>query len=186
MTKAVFLDRDGTINVEKNYLHKVQDFEFLPDAVEGMKILQDAGFLLIIVTNQSGIGRGYYTEEDFQILNDWMLGVLEENGVHITDVLYCPHLPDAGIEKYRKICDCRKPALGMFKQAVSKHNIDLNVSWAVGDKLRDCSICEKSDCRGILVGHNEKPEIIQAVMDGKIKNVMYADSLYDASLHICI
>jgi D-glycero-D-manno-heptose 1,7-bisphosphate phosphatase len=184
MNKAIFLDRDGTINVEKNYLYRIEDFEFIPNVIKGLKKLQDLGFLLIIVTNQSGIGRGYYTEEDFNVLNNWMLGQLEESGVHITNVLYCPHLPDSKIEKYRKNCDCRKPALGMFMKAVSEHEIDLNESWTIGDKLRDCVICEKSGCKGILVGNNEKSEVIENIIAGKIKNVRYADSLYEASEYI--
>jgi D-glycero-D-manno-heptose 1,7-bisphosphate phosphatase len=184
MNKAVFLDRDGTINVEKNYIYRIEDFEFLDNAIKGLQKLQDLGFILIIVTNQSGIGRGYYTEDDFNALNNWMLGQLEEAGAHITDVLYCPHLPDAQIRKYRKICDCRKPALGMFMKAVAEYDIDLNKSWTIGDKIRDCAICEKSECRGILIGNNEKTEVIDDVIAGKVKNVTYADSLYEASLVI--
>ncbi|MCR5587732.1 MAG: HAD family hydrolase, partial [Lachnospiraceae bacterium] len=128
MNKAVFLDRDGTINVEKNYLYKIEDFVFLPGVIEGLKLLQDAGFLLIIITNQSGIARGYYTEEDFKILNNWMLNKLAENGINITKVYYCPHLPDAKIEEYRRDCDCRKPKLGLFYRAIKEYNIDIGKS----------------------------------------------------------
>ena len=88
MNKAIFLDRDGTINVEKHYLYKKEDFEFLPGVVDALKKLQQAGFILIVITNQSGIGRGYYTEADFQILNSWMMDTLKKYGVFITDVYY--------------------------------------------------------------------------------------------------
>ena len=150
--KAVFLDRDGTINVDKHYLYKIEEFEFLPGAVEGMRALQEAGYLLIIVTNQSGIGRGYYTEEAFHTLNQWMIETLERQGVHITAVYYCPHLPDAALPEYRQECSCRKPKLGMYYQAAKDWNIDFAQSIAIGDNLRDCAICQAEGCRGFLIG----------------------------------
>ena len=177
MNKAIFLDRDGTINVEKNYLYKIKDFEFLPGVIEALKKLQDAGYLLIIITNQSGIGRGYFTVHDFQILNFWMIDCLKEKGVYITDVYYCPHLPDAQIEEYRKDCNCRKPKLGMYKQAIIDHNISLTDSFAIGDKIRDCAICESTKCRGFLIGQNEKEDIIEDVKKEKVARVSYAENL---------
>lgn len=181
MNKAIFLDRDGTINVEKNYLYKIKDFEFLPGVVDALKQLQQAGYLLIIVTNQSGIGRGYYTEEDFQKLNDWMVSTLKELGIEISKVYFCPHLPDADVETYRKDCDCRKPKLGMYNQAISDYNIQLSKSYAIGDKIRDCAICEQTVCKGFLVGANEKPDIIERVKNGGYDRVSYAKSLADAA-----
>ena len=180
MNKAVFLDRDGTINVEKNYLYKIEDFEFLPGVVEALRKLQDAGFLLIVVTNQSGIARGYYAEKDFKKLNDWMTSNLKEQGVIITDVYYCPHLPDAEIEAYRKDCNCRKPKLGMYLQAIAEHDIDLSQSYAIGDKIRDCAICEATECKGFLVGRNEESDIISQVREGCIPNVKHSESLFDS------
>lgn len=155
MKKAVFLDRDGTINVEKHYLYKIEDFEFLPGVIQGLKKLQDLGFILVIITNQSGIARGYYTEEDYNKLTGYMLSILESNGVYISKVCYCPHLEDAIIPKYRKICDCRKPKLGMYYKAIEEFNIDLSKSWAIGDKERDCEICNVSECKGILLSSQE-------------------------------
>ena len=177
MNKAIFLDRDGTINVEKNYLYKVEDFEFLPGVVEALMKLQNTGYLLIVITNQSGIGRGYYSEKDFQKLNDWMINTLREKGVIITDVYYCPHLPDAKIKKYRKDCECRKPKLGMYMQAAKDHDIDLSKSFAIGDKIRDCSICDNTGCRGFLIGNNERTTLINDVKEGKIMRVKYAHDL---------
>ncbi|MGN0351045.1 MAG: D-glycero-alpha-D-manno-heptose-1,7-bisphosphate 7-phosphatase [Roseburia sp.] len=181
MTKAIFLDRDGTINVEKNYLYKIQDFEFIPGVLEALKLLQDAGFALIIITNQSGIGRGYYAEEDFFILTGWMMKELETQGIHISKIYYCPHLPDAQVEKYRKNCKCRKPGLGMYERAIKDFNIDLSKSWSIGDKIRDCSICETTDCRGYLIEQNENADVIRGVKEGKYLNVQYAKNLLDAT-----
>lgn len=177
MNKAIFLDRDGTINVEKHYLYRIQDFEFLPGVVDAMRQLQRAGYLLIVVTNQSGIGRGYYTEEDFRKLNKWMVEYLNKQEVCISDVYYCPHLPDAAIQKYRMDCECRKPKLGMYYKAVKDHNIDLSKSYAIGDKIRDCAICKTTECKGYLIGNNEKPEIIAEVIQGNYERICYAKDL---------
>lgn len=181
MNKAVFLDRDGTINVEKNYLYKKEDFEFIDGAIEGLKLLQDNGYLLIVVTNQSGIARGYYTEEDFKILNDWMLKELRRQGVRIEEVYYCPHHPEAIVEKFRINCDCRKPLTGLFKKAIDDLDIEIDSSWAIGDKIRDCSICETTGCKGILIERDERKEIIEKVKSGEYKNVRYANNLLDAA-----
>lgn len=184
MRKAIFLDRDGTINVEKHYLYKIEDFEFIPGALEGLEMLQDAGYLLIVITNQSGIGRGFYTEKDLKLLNDWMICTLKGKGINLTAVYYCPHLPDAPLAKYRKECDCRKPKLGLFEQAISDYGIDLNESYAIGDKIRDLGICAQTSCRGFLVGRNEKPEIIEKVRNGQYRHVQHANNIYDCALAI--
>ncbi len=181
MNKAIFLDRDGTINVEKHYLYQIKDFEFLPGVVEALKTLQKAGYLLIIITNQSGIGRGYYTEADFQKLNDWMISALKQQGVMIADVYFCPHLPDAEVETYRKDCSCRKPKLGMYQQAILDYSIQIGHSYAIGDKIRDCAICECTPCKGFLIGDNEKPEVIEDVKAGRIKRVSYAKDLAEVA-----
>lgn len=181
MNKAIFLDRDGTINVEKHYLYKIEDFEFMPGVVDALRELQRAGYLLIVITNQSGIARGYYTEEDFQKLNDWMVSTLREQGVTIADVYYCPHLQDAQIPEYRKDCNCRKPKLGMYQQAILDYNIQIGHSYAIGDKIRDCAICESTLCKGFLIGQNEKPEVIADVKTGKIERVSYAKDLAEAT-----
>ena len=184
MNKAVFLDRDGTINVEKNYLYKICDFEFLPGTIDALNLLQDAGYILIIITNQSGIGRGYYSEKDFNKLNDWMLDYLKDNGIEISKVYFCPHHPDANILEYRKECNCRKPKLGLYLQAIKDYNLNLNSCYAIGDKLRDCAICNASECKGFLIGTNEKMETIQAVKKGKYSNLSYTETLLEAAKSI--
>lgn len=149
--KAVFLDRDGTINVEKEYLYKISDFEYLEGAVEGLRALSDMGYLLLIVTNQSGIARGYYTEEDYRRLDEWLRKDLQDRGVRIAGSYYCPHLPDGCVLEYARECDCRKPKTGLFRRAAKEFDIDMRRSFAVGDRLRDLSACEEYGVRGLLL-----------------------------------
>lgn len=177
--KAVFLDRDGTINVDHGYVHRIEDFEFLPGVIEALKLLQSKGYLLIIITNQSGIARGYYTEEDYNKLTEYMLDELKKEGIDITDVLYCPHLPDAKIEKYRVDCDCRKPKTGLFQKAIQKWNINISKSIAVGDKARDLSVCETSSCKGFLI----TTAIITDT--NRYENICKVESLHEMVKHIC-
>lgn len=153
--KSVFLDRDGTINVDKNYLYRKEDFEFLDGSLEGLKKLCDAGFMLFLVTNQSGIARGFFSELDFLRLNEWMISKLKNYGIDITCVRYCPHHPEAKILHYRKNCNCRKPATGMFQDIIGEFNIDTSNSFAIGDKERDLSICLETDVNGFLI-YSEK------------------------------
>lgn len=184
MNRAVFLDRDGTINVDKHYLHRIEDFEFIPKAVDGLRMLHDAGFLLIIVTNQSGIARGYYSEEDYIRLNNWMLGELEKTGVKIAASYYCPHLPDAQVTKYRVECKCRKPGTALFEQARDEFDINLQESWAIGDRMRDLSICDEGKCRGILINTTEEEQVICSAGNGRFNGVKYAPDLYNAAKEI--
>lgn len=184
MRKAIFLDRDGTINVEKHYLYKIEEFEFLSGVLEGLKLLQDAGYLLVVVTNQSGIARGYYSEADFKKLNDWMLEKLSQEGINIASVYYCPHLPDAQVMEYRQDCDCRKPKLGMFHKAIEELGIDIDRSYAIGDMLRDLEIARETQCKGILVGNRESSENIRRIKAGEQEKISYADNLKSAALEI--
>lgn len=149
--KAVFLDRDGTINVEKNYIYKIEDFTYQEGAKEGMKLLLDAGYLLVIITNQSGIARGYYTEEDYARLDQWMKADLAENEIFIAASYYCPHHPKAIVEKYRKKCKCRKPDTELFWSAIRDLHIEPEKSYAIGDRMRDLQICRESGVRGFLL-----------------------------------
>lgn len=185
MKKAIFLDRDGTINVEKNYLYRIEDFEFLNGSIEALKMFQHSGFKLIVITNQSGIGRGLYTEEDFLKLSDWMTQHLHQEGISIDEIYYCPHHPDAKIKRYQIDCDCRKPKLGLYKKAIEKFNLDLSKSFAIGDKLRDCEICNKTNCEGFLIAENEDIETIRRVKNGEYTNIHYAASLIECARIIC-
>jgi D-glycero-D-manno-heptose 1,7-bisphosphate phosphatase len=132
MNRAIFLDRDGTLNVEKDYLYKIEDFEFIDGVFETCKYFQDNGYLIIIITNQAGIARGKYTEKDFEILTKWMIKEFEKNNIKISKVYHCPHHPDFSGE-----CECRKPNPGMLLQAKKDFDIDLSQSILVGDKNSD-------------------------------------------------
>lgn len=148
MNKAIFLDRDGTINVDKNYLYKIEDWEFIEGTIEGLQILQELGFKLIVITNQSGIARGYYTEDDAHKVFCYMIEELKKVGVIIEKVYYCPHIGDE--------CNCRKPKLELFYQAQKDYDIDFSRSYAIGDKLRDLAICEKEDVKGYLLNSEDE------------------------------
>ncbi|QOP46138.1 D-glycero-beta-D-manno-heptose 1,7-bisphosphate 7-phosphatase [Sulfurimonas paralvinellae] len=132
MKKALFLDRDGVVNVEKEYLYKQEDFEFIDGIFELCRHYQDLGYLIFVVTNQSGIARKFYTEEDFEKLTQWMLEVLKNNGVTITKVYHCPHHPEIS-----GVCECRKPKPGMLLEAAGEFDVDLQNSIMIGDKERD-------------------------------------------------
>jgi D-glycero-D-manno-heptose 1,7-bisphosphate phosphatase len=128
--KTIFLDRDGVINKEVNYLHKIEDFEFVEGVFKACQYFQTLGYKIIIITNQSGIARGYYDENEFYKLTKWMLGQFKNNNIDILDIFHCPHGPDSS-------CDCRKPMPGMFLSAKNKYNIDMSNSWVIGDKITD-------------------------------------------------
>ena len=132
MNKALFLDRDGVVNVEKNYLHKIEDFELMEGILEVCRVYQDQGYLIIIVTNQSGISRGYYTEEDFAHLSRWMVEHFQEFGIKISHIYHCPHH-----ESIDGICECRKPEPGMFLEAQKEYDLDMAASVMIGDNERD-------------------------------------------------
>ena len=132
MQKVLFLDRDGVINVEKDYLYKIEDFEFIDGIIDLCHYYEQNGYMIIVVTNQSGIAREYYTEADFSELTHWMINEFENNAVHISKVYHCPHHPSISGK-----CSCRKPNPGMLHQAAEEFDIDFSKSIIVGDKERD-------------------------------------------------
>ncbi|MFH0256224.1 D-glycero-beta-D-manno-heptose 1,7-bisphosphate 7-phosphatase [Vibrio rumoiensis] len=134
---AVFIDRDGVINVDHGYVSKVDDFEYIDGVFEATKALKDLGYLLVLVTNQSGIARGYYSEKEFLTLTEWMDWNFVDQGVEFDGFYYCPHHPDGSVEKYAQVCDCRKPAPGMFISAQEELDIDMSRSVMIGDKADD-------------------------------------------------
>jgi len=151
LSPAVFLDRDGTINVEKDYLHRIEDFAFIPGAEAAIKRLKEAGFLVIVVTNQSGVARGYFPREAVCRLHEHLQQCLNKVGSGIDDFYICPHHPTEGQGEYQIDCDCRKGSPGMLLQAAVDHGIDLAKSWMVGDKLADIEAGVAAGCQPILV-----------------------------------
>lgn len=137
MRKAVFFDRDGTINVDRHYLYQIKDFEFLPGVPQALGELRRMGYLLILITNQSGIARGYYTVEHIQTLHMHMQNELQKFDAQFDDIFFCPHHPEGIISQYALDCSCRKPGSLMFLQAIEKYDITPEISIAVGDKERD-------------------------------------------------
>ena len=163
--KVAFLDRDGVINKEIGYLHRIEDFEYTHNCVQGLKLLVKCGFSLVVVTNQAGIAKGLYSINDFERLMSWLTADLALHNLKFKDVLYCPQHPDGIIEKYSIKCEFRKPSPGMFLKAQSRHNIDMKSSIVIGDKLTDIQAGKHSGVgRAFLVesGHskneNENPE----------------------------
>lgn len=141
---AVFVDRDGTICLDKHYLADPNGLELIPTVAEGIKMLNDAGIPVIVVTNQSGIARGHFTPERLNEIHDRMRGALAASGAHVDDVFYCPHMPDAG-------CACRKPAPGMLLRAMEKHGFDLGRSFVIGDRMMDVELAHAVGAKGVLV-----------------------------------
>ena len=156
--RAVFLDRDGTINVEKDYLYKVEDFEFISGVPEAIKKLKDAGFQVIVVSNQSGIARGYFDESDVEKLHQYIQTELATYGTSIDAFYFCPHHPDKGLGAYKVQCECRKGNPGMLLHAAREHDIDMKRSFMVGDKLADIEAGHRAGCQSLLVltGYGEK------------------------------
>lgn len=150
MKRAVFLDRDGTINQEKDYLYRIEEFEFVPGTPEAIKLLNEAGILVVVVTNQSGVARGYYTEDDVEILHRYIARELEAYGARVDAWFYCPHHPD-GKDSYSLPCRCRKPLPGMLLDAACQLDIDLKSSVMIGDKRADIEAGIAAGCRPILV-----------------------------------
>lgn len=165
MQKALFLDRDGVINHEKDYLYKIEDFEFIDGVFESCRYFHDQGYIIVVITNQSGIARGYYSEEDFELLTKWMIDQFTKEGIEISKLYYCPHHPSINGE-----CTCRKPNIGMIVEAKQEFDIDLANSLLVGDKMSDIQAGQKAgieQCYLIATGH----DISNIEYDKKIGNL---------------
>lgn len=150
MRKVLFLDRDGVINKDVSYLYKIADLQWVDGAKEALKLAHDSGYELIVVTNQSGVARGYYKETDVQILHDYMGNELFKAGAPILHFYYCPHHKDGTVERYAVDCNCRKPKPGMILQAIKDFDVDVEHSFLIGDSQRDVDSAEAAGVKGYL------------------------------------
>lgn len=176
--KAVFLDRDGTVNENLHgYVSKIEDFRLTNNAIPGLKKMKEMGYKLIIVTSQSGIARGFYTEDDMHKFNEHLINELKKEGIVIEEIYYCLHYPEGKIEKYRKVCDCRKPGPVLYEKAKKEHNIDMTKSFVIGDSTTDIMAGKKVGAKTILVktgyGGND--------CKYKVESDYIAEDLLDAS-----
>ena len=178
MERAVFLDRDGTIVEDVGYLHELDKVKFLPGASKAIKLINESGFKVIIITNQAGVARGYFTEEAVKEINKYIQETLAREEAFIDMIYFCPHHVEGIIEEYRKDCYCRKPNPGMIEKATREFSLDLKNSFVIGDKISDIEAGHRAGCRTILLtgedhSHNEKegttisdhivPDLYQAV-----------------------
>lgn len=175
--KAAFLDRDGVINLDRAYVHQWDEFEFVPGAVDAMRRLREAGYVLIVVTNQSGLARGMYTEAQFQELTRRMREALAAAGADVEAVYHCPHHPRGKVPELAVDCDCRKPEPGMILQAVREHGLSLEHSFLVGDKPSDIEAA-----RAAGLGH---AYIVQSDNEESTDGLAGADAAY-ADLAACV
>lgn len=174
--KAIILDRDGTLIEDKDYAYKVEDFELLPGVIEGLRLLSNL-FLLFIVTNQSGIGRGYYTIQDFHNFNNHLLKILKKENITILKTYFCPHLKEDN-------CECRKPKTKFIKEIIAEFNVDINKSWMIGDHPSDIEFGINAGCKTIFLttGHGDKH--IDELETLGIKPTMICNNFLEAAKQI--
>jgi D-glycero-D-manno-heptose 1,7-bisphosphate phosphatase len=180
--RAVFLDRDGTLNVDREYVGTPEDVELVPNAAEGARMLADAGFVLVVVSNQSGIARGYFSEAQADAVDQRVAELFAARGVTIAASYRCPHLPDAPLPEYAIACDCRKPLPGLIRRAAADLSLDLKSSWAIGDRVRDVAAGAAAGCRTIAV--DPVPPSREAEDFGACQPDYRARDLVDAARHV--
>lgn len=191
MERVIFLDRDGTLNKEVNYLHKPEDLVFLPGVAEALRSFREAGYRIVVVTNQAGVARGYYGEKDVEILHAYMNDCLRQQGAGIDAFFYCPHHPEHGIGAYKTVCRCRKPGTGMFEMAEKLFTVDKAHSWMIGDKLIDVQAGINYGVNTVLVGTGygarEHGEALKKLSLHQLKRLpydIYAETMTDAAREI--
>lgn len=165
MRKVVFLDRDGVLNEDTHYLHKIEDLRWVKGAKIALKKAVDAGYELIVITNQSGVARGYYSERDVLTLHSYMGKVLEDAGAPILAFYYCPHLKGAPIAMYNVDCECRKPKPGMLLKAIEDYDIDVKSSFLIGDSPRDIQAAEAAGIKGYLFISHDLDECMTSILE---------------------
>lgn len=181
--RAIFLDRDGVVNKEKNYVHKFENFELVPNALKGLKRIDFENYLVLILTNQAGIAKGYYTKEEFKEFDRQMKDFLSEKGINIAKTYFCPHHSEAKIKKFKKKCSCRKPGIGMLKKAEEEFNLNLSHSYLIGDKTSDILAGKRAGCATILVetGYGGEDELFSIEPDFVVPDLYEAVRLINKS-----
>jgi histidinol-phosphate phosphatase family protein len=173
---AVFLDRDGVINYDPGNFHKIEELKILPMVGAAINLLNVRKIPVIVVTNQSVVARGWITEKDVEKINKKIEKVLAKDGARITKFYFCPHHPNADLPRYRVVCDCRKPATGLFKEAAREFNLDLKNSYMVGDSFRDIEAAKEIECKSIGV-KSEGSDFRNSKPDYKVKDLYQAAKL---------
>lgn len=168
---AVFADRDGTICFDRHYLADPAGLELIPTVAEGIKKLNDAGIPVIVITNQSGIGRGYFTEQQLGSIHQKMEDLLAEQGARVNDIFYCPHLPDSG-------CDCRKPRPGMLLQAQEEYGFDLKRSFVIGDRMLDVEMAHAVGAKAVLVPEPGNQYRVEKEIENSLETPDYATDTF--------
>ena len=178
---AIFIDRDGTINEQMGYINHLSRFNILPGVPEAIKGLNENNYLVIVVTNQSGIARGYFPIELLDEIHTYMKDSLKKEGAHVDAVFFCPHYPGSKLKEFAIECDCRKPHTGMIKQALDKFDIDLTQSYMIGDHYTDLEFASNSNIKSIMVktGYG-LGEVDYILPEFPYKPVYVADDLLDA------
>ncbi len=181
---AVFLDRDGTLIEDIHFPRRVEDVHVLAGVPEALRLLREAGYRLIVLTNQSGIARGYLTEKILHAMHEHLQDRLRENGAELDAFYYCPHHPTEGSPPYRTSCSCRKPAPGMLERAQAEHDLDLSRSYVIGDTLRDLEVAGDTGCCRILVRTGKGAESERQVAKDPQAVDRICDDLLAAAHHI--
>lgn len=181
LDRCVFLDRDGTINEEVNYLSRPHQLRLIAGAAEAIKRIKQAGLRAVIITNQAGVARGYFSEPALQQIHLELIKMLRAQDAHVDAIYYCPHHPTAGIGVYKIDCNCRKPKPGLLERAARELNLDLRQSFIVGDKPADLKAGEAVGCRTILVRTGYGLESEKGLAGGEFQPDHIADDLLEAS-----
>ncbi len=164
---AVFFDRDGVLNLDRGYLYKQEEFEWMPGAIEAIKLLYDQGYFVFVVTNQSGIARGFFEEEDVYALHSYMADEVEKHDAVIHSFYFCPHHPEGMVEKYSKVCHCRKPLPGLIEQACKEWPVDRKTSFLIGDMQRDLDAANDAGIPGYLFAEGNLHNFVQNILKSR-------------------
>jgi D-glycero-D-manno-heptose 1,7-bisphosphate phosphatase len=180
MHVGIFFDRDGTINEEVNYLSSPEQLKLIPRAIQAIQEANSTNCKVFIISNQAGVARGFMNEEQVQLVNQSLLQLLQQEECTIDKIYYCPHHPDYGESPYRANCECRKPNIGMLRQAAQEFQIDLALSFVVGDKLTDIQTANNAGATGILVKTGYGLKEMNLLPQNNVHPVYIAEDIYDA------